>query len=66
MPQLTKAYTRATNYIKMFIGASCDIIFLCLNMRIEAKGESYDMDLKNQDFESKMRAMKKIPKLCNN
>ena len=48
----------------MFIGASCDIIFLCLNMRIEAKGESYDMDLKNQDFESKSESYEENTKVA--
>ena len=35
----------------MFIEGSCDIGFLCSNMRIEANNASSDMDLKNQDFE---------------
>ena len=43
---------RVTKYIKMFIGASCDIGFLCSNMPVEAKKEIYDMESKNQDFET--------------
>ena len=36
----------------MFIGGSCDIGFLCSNMRIEAYGASYHMEFKNSDFET--------------
>ena len=38
--------------MKMFIPGSCDIRFLCSNMRVEAKNTSYDTELKNQDFET--------------
>ena len=38
----------------MFIPGSCDIGFLCTNMRIEANNASYDMELKNQDFETQV------------
>ena len=40
--------------IKMFIPGSCDIEFLCSDMRIEANNASYDMKLKNQDFETQV------------
>ena len=40
--------------IKIFIPGSCDIGFLCSNMRIEANHASYDMLLKNQDFETQV------------
>ena len=36
----------------MFKSGSCDISFLCSNMRIEAYGASYHMELKNEDFET--------------
>ena len=36
----------------MFIPGSCDIGFLCSNMRIEAHNVSYDIKLKNPDFET--------------
>ena len=32
---------------KMFIPRSCNIGFLCWNMRIEANNASYNMELKN-------------------
>ena len=38
--------------MKMFIAGSCDIGFLCSNMGIETKEASYDMELKNHDFET--------------
>ena len=34
----------------MFILGSCDIGFLCSNMRIEANEAIYDMSLTNHDF----------------
>ena len=52
MVQLSKAHKRVTKYIKMVIGGPCDIGILYLNMRIEAKWEIYDMELKSQDFET--------------
>ena len=36
----------------MFIPGSCDIGVQCSNMRIEAPNTSYDMQLKNQDFQT--------------
>ena len=38
----------------MLVPRSCDIGFLCLNMRIEANNTTYDMELKNQDFETQV------------
>ena len=38
----------------MFIRGTCDIGFLCLNMRIEANNASYDIELKNLDFETQV------------
>ena len=46
----------------MFIPGSCDIGFLCSNMRIEANNASYDMDLKNQDFENQVERHDEISK----
>ena len=37
----------------MFIGGSCDIGFLCSNMRFEANREIYDVKSKKCDFESR-------------
>ena len=37
--------------MKMFIGGSCDIGFSYLYMKIKVNESSYDMELKNQDFE---------------
>ena len=44
----------------MFIPGSCDIGFLCSNMRIEANNASYDMELKNQDFETQVERHEEI------
>ena len=38
----------------MFIPGSYDIGFLCSNMRNEANNASYDIELKNQDFETQV------------
>ena len=38
----------------MVIRSSCDIGFLCSNMRIEANNASYDIELKNRDFETQV------------
>ena len=38
----------------MFIPGDCDIGFLRSNMQIEANNASYDMELKNQDFETQV------------
>ena len=40
--------------MKMFIPGSCDIGLLCSNMRFEANNASYDMELKNHDFETRV------------
>ena len=48
--------------MKMFIPGSCDIGYLCSNMRIEANNASYDMELKNQDFETHLERHEKISK----
>ena len=46
----------------MFIPGSCDIGFLCSNMRIEANNTSYDMELQNQDFETQVERHDEITK----
>ena len=46
----------------MFIPGSCDIGFLCSNMRIEGNNASYDMELRNQDFETQVERLKEISK----
>ena len=46
----------------MFIPGSCDIGFLCSNMRIEANNASYDMELENQDFETKVERHDELSK----
>ena len=46
VPQLRKALASAHETIKMFIGGSSEIRFLCSNMRLEAHGASYHMELK--------------------
>ena len=38
----------------MFIPGAFDIGFWCSNMRIESNNASYDMKLKNQDFEAQV------------
>ena len=48
--------------MKMFIPGSCDIGFLCSNMRFEANNASYDMELKNQDFETQVERHEEITK----
>ena len=47
----------------MFIPGSCDIGFLCSNMRIEANNTCYDMELKNQDFETQVERHEEISKV---
>ena len=44
----------------MFIPGSCDIGFLCSNMRIEANNASYDIELKNQDFQPQVERHQEI------
>ena len=46
----------------MFIAGSCDIGFLCSNIRIEAKEAIYDMELKNQDFKTQVERHDEINK----
>ena len=40
--------------MKLFIDGSCFIGFWCLNLRIEANKSSYDIELKNHDFETEV------------
>ena len=47
----------------MCIPGSCDIRFLGSTMRIEAKNASYDLKLKNQDFETHVERHEEITKL---
>ena len=46
----------------MFIPGSCDIGFMCSNVQIEANNASYDMELKNQDFETQVERHDEITK----
>ena len=46
----------------MLIPGSCDIGFLCSSERIEANNASYDMELKNQDFETQVERHDEISK----
>ena len=62
LPNLRSELRRAIRYITMFIPGSCDIGFLCSNMRIEANNASYDMELKNQDFETQVERHEEITK----
>ena len=48
--------------MKMFIPGSCNIGFLCSNMRTEANNASYDMELKNEDFETQVERHEEITK----
>ena len=52
LDNLRRELSRALKQIKMFIPRSCDIGFLCSNMGIEASNANYEMELKNQDFET--------------
>ena len=54
LPNLRRELSKALEQIKMFIPRSCDIGFLCLNMGIGVNNASYDMKLKNQDFETQV------------
>ena len=47
----------------MFIPGSCDIGFQCSKMRIQANNTSYDIESKNQDFETQVERHEKIGKL---
>ena len=62
LPNLRSELGRASRKIKMFIPGECDIGFLCSNMRIEATNASYDMELKNQDFETQVQRHDEITK----
>ena len=46
----------------MVIPGSCDIGFLCSNMRIEANNASFDIELKNQEFEIPVERHEEISK----
>ena len=46
----------------MFIPGPCDIGFLCSNIRIEANNVTYDMELKNRDFETQVERHEEISK----
>ena len=63
LPNLRRELSRALEQIKMFIPRSCDIGFLCSNMRIEANNASYDMELKNQHFETQVERHEEITKI---
>ena len=47
----------------MFIPGSCDPGLLCSKMRIEANNACYDIEFKNQDFETQVRTYEEISKL---
>ena len=47
----------------MVIRGSCDIGFLCSNMQIETNKASYDIDLKNRDFETDVERHEEISML---
>ena len=47
----------------MFIPGSCDIGFFCSNIRIETHNASYDMLLKNHDFEIEVERHEEISNL---
>ena len=63
LPNLTRELRRAREEIKMFIAGSCDIRFLCSSMRIEANNTCYDIESKNQDFETQIERHEEIGKL---
>ena len=63
LPNLRSELRGALEKNKMFILGSCDIGFLCSNMRIEANNASYDMVLKNQDFETQVERYEEISNL---
>ena len=47
----------------MFIPGPRDIGFYCSNIRIEANKASYDIELKNQGFETQVERHEEITKL---
>ena len=62
LANLRRDLRRARESIKMFIPDSCDIGFSCSNMRIEANNASYNIELKNQDFETQVERHHEISK----
>ena len=62
LANLRRWLRRASRQIKIFIRGSCDIGFLCSNMQIETNNASYDMELKNQDFETQVEIHDEISK----
>jgi hypothetical protein len=46
----------------MFIPGSCDIGFMCSNMRIETNNASTDMELENQHFDTQVERHEEISK----
>ena len=46
----------------MVISGSCDIGFLCSNIRIESNSASYDIDNINQDLETQVKRHEGISK----
>ena len=63
LPNLRRELRRARQYIKMFIPGPCDIGFQCSKMRIEGNNATYDMELKNKDFETQIDRHEKLPNL---
>ena len=59
---LGRELRRASDQIKMVIPASCDIGFLCSNMRNEANNASYYIELKNREFETQVERHEEISK----
>ena len=60
LANLRRDLRRAREQIKMFIPGSGDIGFLCTNMRIEPNNASYNIELKNQDFETQVQRHEEI------
>ena len=60
LANLRRDLRRAHESIKMFIPGSCDIGFLCSNIRIESKNASYAIELKNLDFETQVERHEEI------
>ena len=46
----------------MFIPGSCDIGFLCLNLRIDVNNASYDIELKIDNFKTEAERHEEISK----
>ena len=63
LPNLRRELRRARELIKMFIPGPRDIGFQCSNIRIEANKASYDMEIKNQDFETEVERHEELSKL---